>query len=72
MPAVQITITLSEDLARQANALGILSNEHLEALIRADIQAQLAAMAEDGDIQRELSAIQTEFGSTESDGLDHL
>jgi hypothetical protein len=39
-------------------------------LLRADIQAQLAAMAVDPDIQRELALIETEFSVTELDGLD--
>ncbi len=72
MSDVQITITIPEELAREANALGMLSSEHIATLIRADIQSQLAAMAKDPDIQREMRHIDTEFSVTESDGLDQL
>jgi aspartyl/asparaginyl-tRNA synthetase len=50
--------------------------EHLiQAMRRRTLRAQvnefeLVAMAADPDIQRELAAIDTEFRSTESDGLD--
>ena len=67
---VEITIRLPETLFKQASELGILSSEHIEMLIRADIQAQLAAMANDPDIQREIAQIASEFSVTEFDGLD--
>lgn len=35
-----------------------------------DMEEQLAAMAEDPAIQRELQAIAQEFATTEADGLD--
>jgi hypothetical protein len=70
MREVEITIHLPEALVKEANSLGILSSEHIEALIRADIQAQLAAMANDPDIQREITAIEEEFRVADGDGLD--
>ncbi len=70
MSDVQITITLPEELAKEAIALGMLSSEYIAALIRADIRTQLAAMAEDPEIQRETRQIDAEFAATESDGLD--
>jgi hypothetical protein len=70
MSDIEITIRLPEGLVRAATDLGILSSEHIETLLRADIQAQLAAMAVDSDIQRELALIETEFSVTELDGLD--
>ncbi len=72
MSDVQITITLPEELVKEATALGMLASEHIATLIRADIQTQLAAMAEDPDIQCEIRHIDTEFAGTESDGLDQL
>ncbi len=41
-------------------------------LSRQTIEMQLADMANDTDIQRELAQIASEFGSTESDGLDEI
>ena len=35
-----------------------------------DFDSQLAAMASDPDIQRELRQIEAEFGGAEADGLD--
>jgi hypothetical protein len=67
---VEITIWLPEDLVKEANGLGILSSEHIAMLIRADIQAQLSAMANDAQIQNELRQIAAEFSTTEWDGLD--
>jgi hypothetical protein len=67
---VEITIRLPEDLVKEANGLGILSSEHIAMLIRADIQAQLSAMANDTQIQNELRQIAAEFSTTERDGLD--
>ncbi len=69
MSDIEITIRLPEGLVKEASVLGILSSEHIESLLRADIQAQLAAMASDPDIQREIAAIQAEFSVTEADGL---
>ncbi|HVU13857.1 MAG TPA: hypothetical protein VHD90_21415 [Phototrophicaceae bacterium] len=69
MSEIEITIRLPEGLVKEASVLGILSSEHIESLLRADIQAQLAAMASDPDIQREIASIQAEFSVTESDGL---
>jgi hypothetical protein len=70
MSDVAITFKLSEELVKEANALGILSSEHIEALLRSEIESQLAAMVADPDIKRELGHIETEFAITESDGLD--
>jgi hypothetical protein len=70
MSDIEITIRLPEELVKEAKALGVLSSEHIESLLRADIQAQLAAMAADPDIQREIRAIEAEFAGTELDGLD--
>jgi hypothetical protein len=69
MRDVEITIHLPEALAKEAQSLGILSSEAIEALIRTEIQAQLAAMANDSEIQREIKAIEAEFGIAEGDGL---
>lgn len=44
--------------------------EDIDILPDADIQAQLAAMAADPDIQREIKNIEAEFTITELDGLD--
>jgi hypothetical protein len=70
MSDIEITIRLPEALVKEAKGLGILSSEHIEMLLRADIQAQLTAMANDPDIQREIAQIADEFSVTESDGLD--
>ena len=55
----------------------LLLMEHLAHRIRActlrpppPTTEQLAAMANDPDIQRELQQIETEFTETEADGLD--
>ncbi len=72
MSDVQITITIPEELAKEASALGMLSSEHIATLLRAEIQTQLAAMAKDPDIQREMRHIDDEFAPTESDGLDQV
>ncbi len=69
MSDIEITIRLPEGLVKEATVLGILSSEHIETLLRADIQAQLAAMAADPDIQREIAAIESEFSLIEADGL---
>jgi hypothetical protein len=66
---IKIKIRLPEALVKEAQALGILSNEHIEMLIRAEIQAQLTAMANDAQIQDELRQIEAEFSLTEADGL---
>lgn len=71
MREIEITIHLPEALVKEASELGALSSEHIAMLLRADIQAQLAAMAADPDIQREIAQINMEFGATESDGLDN-
>ena len=70
MNQIEIAIRLPEDLVKVATKLGILSSEHIEMLLRADIQTQLAAMANDPEIQREMEHIAAEFNVTESDGLD--
>jgi hypothetical protein len=70
MSDVEITIRLPEALAKEAEVLGVLSSEHIEMLLRADIQAQLAAMANDPEIQREIKQIEAEFSVTEADGLE--
>jgi hypothetical protein len=70
MSDIEVTIKLPEELVRQATALGVLSSEHIETLIRTDIQAQLAAMANAPDIQREITQIDTDFRVTEANGLD--
>lgn len=70
MSDIEITIRLPEALVKAATELGVLSSEHIEMLLRADIQAQLAAMAHDPDIRREIEAIDAEFSATEGDGLD--
>jgi hypothetical protein len=69
MSDIEVTIRLPEGLVKEATILGILSSEHIETLLRADIQAQLAAMASDPDIQREIATIETEFSTTEADDL---
>lgn len=40
------------------------------ALIQSTLDGQLAAMANDAEIQRELRIIEDEFAGTEADGLD--
>jgi hypothetical protein len=70
MADIEIMIKLPEALVKDATALGVLSSEHIEMLLRADIQAQLVAMAIDPDIQREIHQIEAEFSITEFDGLD--
>lgn len=69
MSDIEITIHLPEDLVKEAKELGVLSSEHIAKLIRADIQSQLIAMANDPDIQREIRQIDTEFSIAESDGF---
>jgi hypothetical protein len=69
MVGIEITIRLPGALVKQATELGILSSEHIERLIRADIETQLANMANDPDIQHELRHLEDEFSITESDGL---
>jgi hypothetical protein len=66
---VEIKIRLPEALVKEAQALGILSNEHIEMIIRAEIQAHLTTMANDTQIQDELRQIASELSITESDGL---
>lgn len=71
MREVEITIHLPEALAHEAKRLGILSSEHIAALIQAEIlEAQLSTIANDPEIMRELTAIAEEFSITEGDGLD--
>ncbi|MDZ4766410.1 MAG: hypothetical protein SGI73_17865 [Chloroflexota bacterium] len=72
MHEIEITIRLPESLAKEAAILGMLSNEHIEQLLRADIQTQLLAMANDPDIQPEIKQIDAEFIVTETDGLPPL
>lgn len=72
MSDVEITITLPETLAKEAEALGMLSSKHFDMLLRADIQTQLAMMANDPDIQREIEQIQDMFEVTEIDGIDSV
>jgi hypothetical protein len=70
MHDVEVTIKLPEALVKQATALGMLADEQIAALIRTAIQTQLAAMAKDANIQREISEIEADFRTTEFDGLD--
>jgi hypothetical protein len=70
MPDVEVTLHLPEALVKEATILGILSSEAIETLLRAEIQTQLAAMANDPDIQREIAEIEAEFSSAGADGLD--
>lgn len=72
MSDIEIVLHLPEDLVKEARKLGVLSSEHVAMLLRADIQAQLEAMANDPEIQRELDQIAGEFRLTESDGLDQV
>jgi hypothetical protein len=67
---IEITFRLSQDLVKEATELGILSSEHIEQLLRTDIQAQLAEMANDPALQKELRDIDAEFATTEADGLE--
>jgi hypothetical protein len=68
----EIIIHLPETLAKEAAVLGLLTNARMETLLRAEIQAQLRAMAEDSAILREIQQIDAEFRSTETDGLAAL
>ncbi|MDZ4672681.1 MAG: hypothetical protein SH821_17605 [Phototrophicales bacterium] len=70
MDFIEITLHLPELLVKQAIQMGILTDEHIGNLLRAEIEAQLALMANDPDIQRELAQINDEFRVTEWDGLD--
>jgi hypothetical protein len=70
MNIIDVTIQLPEELVREAEALGVLSSEHIEDLLRADIEGHLAAMAADPEIQAEIRAIEREFAVTEFDGLE--
>jgi hypothetical protein len=72
MSGIAITFHLSESLVKEATELGLLSSERIEKLLWADIEAQLAAMANDPAIQREMHAIADEFDTTEADGLETL
>lgn len=70
MNVVEITVHLPETLAKQASQMGMLTDERITQLLRAEIEAQLAQMAHDPDMQRELASINDEFQTTEWDGLD--
>lgn len=70
MNFVEITLHLPEILAKQATQMGLLTDEYITQLLSAEIEAQLAMMASDPDIQRELAQIDDEFRVTEWDGLD--
>jgi len=70
MDFIEITLHLPELLVKQAIQMGILTDEHIGNLLRAEIEAQLALTANDPDIQRELAQINDEFRVTEWDGLD--
>jgi len=70
MSDIEVIFSLPEALVKEATALGILTNAHLEVLLRADIQAQLVAMASDPAIRREIADIQADFAGTDYDGLD--
>jgi hypothetical protein len=69
MTDLEIIIRLPEALSKEAEAFGLLSSEHIERLLRAKNLAELAAMANDHNIQREIAQIADEFSVTESDGL---
>jgi len=71
MSDIEITIHLPEDLVQVAAELGALTSAHIEMLLRADIQAQLALMAADPEIQAQIREIADEFMLTEEDGLIH-
>jgi|GEM_PF-4210603 len=44
MSDISITLHLPEDLVREARALGMLSDEHIAALLRAEISQQLTTI----------------------------
>lgn len=69
MTLVEITLHLPADLAKQATRMGMLTDEHIAQLLRAEIESQLALMAADPALQRELAQINDEFSNTEWDGL---
>jgi hypothetical protein len=69
MTLIEITLRLPEDLAKQASQMGMLTDAHIAQLLRADIESQLALMASDPALQRELAAINDEFRHAEWDGL---
>ncbi|HRF98292.1 MAG TPA: hypothetical protein PLZ51_23955 [Aggregatilineales bacterium] len=71
MDFIEITLHLPELLVKQATQMGILTDEHISNLLRAEIEAQLALMANDPDIQRELAQINDEFRVAEWDGLHY-
>lgn len=70
MILVEVTLHLPEQLANQAIQMGILTDAHIAELLRAEIESQLAQMAQDPDIQREIMQVNEEFRLTEWDGLD--
>ena len=47
-----------------------LAHQIRERTLHQEMESQLAAMAADPDIQREIRAIQSEFASAEADGLN--
>lgn len=61
---------LPDRLVKEATALGVLSSEHIEMLLCADILAQLAAMANDPNIKRLITQIEAKFSTTEADELN--
>lgn len=52
--------------------MGILTDAHIVELLRTEIESQLAQMAQDPDIQREILQLDEEFRLTEWDGLDNI
>lgn len=69
MREIEITLHLPEELVKEAMHLGLLSSDYVAMLLRADIQAQLAAMANDPEIQREIEQIDAEFRAAEDETI---
>ena len=87
MREVEITIKLPEQLVERARAVGLTIEDQVETItdavekeiVRREAgqrqlkfdKSQLAAMAADPEIRREISLIQAEFSGTDADGLTH-
>jgi hypothetical protein len=69
LPGNRVEVQLPDGVEGQDVDVFIVLPTHLSST-QQDKAAQLAAMAQDADIQRELAAINTEFASTEMDGLE--
>jgi hypothetical protein len=58
MTEVEITVRLPESLVKDAEAFGLLSSEHVERLLRAEIQAQVAESRNTSELRQLRSNIE--------------